>query len=96
MRFALSEDQGLLQDSITRALADSTRFEIFERIAARDELACVALKAQLSISPATLSHHIKELAGAGLVKSRPQGKCIHLSANRRTWLAYVRRLKRTL
>jgi ArsR family transcriptional regulator, arsenate/arsenite/antimonite-responsive transcriptional repressor len=81
---------------ITKALGDSTRFEIFERIAALDELACAELKTQLSITPATLSHHIKELASAGLIKSRQQGKCIHLAANRKVWRAYLQSLKKVL
>jgi ArsR family transcriptional regulator len=81
---------------ITRALGDGTRFEIFERITARDELPCIDLKKQLSITAATLSHHIKELADAGLIQTRQQGKCVHLSADRRTWLAYLRRLKKIL
>ena len=79
---------------ITKALGDPTRFEIFERIAARDELACLYLKGKLPITPATLSHHLKELASAGLIKSRQEGKCVHLSANRKLWRAYVDSLKK--
>ena len=52
---------------ITKALADPIRFEIFQRIAASDEMACSLLKSKLPISAATLSHHIKELTNAGLI-----------------------------
>lgn len=81
---------------IARALGDPTRLEIFERIAAREELACADLKTRLPITPATLSHHIKELTKAGLIKNRRQGKCSHLSANAQVWRAYLDHLKKLL
>jgi ArsR family transcriptional regulator len=81
---------------IARALGDPTRLEIFERIAARDELACADLKIRLPITPATLSHHIKELTKAGLIKNRRQGKCSHLSANSQVWRAYLDHLRKLL
>ena len=44
---------------ITRALVDSRRFDILERIAsAQGEISCVSLRAKLPISRATLSHHL--------------------------------------
>jgi hypothetical protein len=42
---------------ITKALVDSRRFDILERVAtAKNEISCVALKAEIPISRATLSH----------------------------------------
>jgi ArsR family transcriptional regulator len=81
---------------IAKALGDPTRLEIFQRIAAREELACAELKTRLPITPATLSHHIKELTKAGLIKNRRQGKCSHLSANPQVWRAYLDHLKKFL
>jgi ArsR family transcriptional regulator len=81
---------------ITKMLVDSRRFDILERIAsAEDEISCLGLKAELPISRATLSHHIKELATAGLIDIRRKSKSIFLRMRRKTWREYVKRLSRT-
>ena len=80
---------------ITRLLADPTRFDIFERIAnCNDELACVDLRSQLKITPATLSHHLRELSDAGLIEARRQAKFMHMKVNRKTWKAYLAHLRK--
>ena len=80
---------------ITRLLADRTRFEIFGRIAkCRDEMACVDLRSCLKITAATLSHHLKELADAGLVEARREAKYVHLKVNQKTWKDYLGHLKK--
>lgn len=63
---------------ISKALADPQRFDILERIAAARplELACKQLVQDLSISQATISHHLKELAEAGLVEGRRDGQFV--------------------
>jgi ArsR family transcriptional regulator len=76
--------------NITRLLADPTRFEIFERIAqCSDEMACADLRSFLTVTPATLSHHLKELADAKLIKARRAAKFMHLKVNRKTWKAWL-------
>jgi ArsR family transcriptional regulator, arsenate/arsenite/antimonite-responsive transcriptional repressor len=66
--------------AILKALADPKRFELLERIArASCPLGCSELRPALAISPATLSHHIKELERAGLVKVTREGKFHFLS-----------------
>jgi ArsR family transcriptional regulator, arsenate/arsenite/antimonite-responsive transcriptional repressor len=61
--------------AVLKALADPRRFELLERIAkAGCPMGCSAALAALSISPATLSHHIKELETAGLIEVRREGK----------------------
>jgi len=57
---------------ISKALADPRRLEIFERIAAADEVACAVLVEQFPVTQATMSHHVKELVNAGLIKIRRQ------------------------
>jgi ArsR family transcriptional regulator len=80
---------------ITRALVDSRRFEILERIAsAQDEISCLTLKAEIPISRATLSHHIKELATAGLIEIRRESKYMFLRMRRKTWSQYMKRLSK--
>lgn len=60
---------------IAKALADRRRFEVFEIIArAGDEVCCGAIKDCFTVSQATSSHHLKELADAGLVGPRAAGQ----------------------
>jgi len=80
---------------ITRALVDGRRFEILERIAAvKDEISCIDLRAEVPISRATLSHHIKELATAGLIETRRESKYMFLRMRRKTWNEYMKRLSK--
>ena len=66
--------------AILKALADPKRFELLERIAkASCPLGCTDARAALAISPATLSHHIKELETAGLIQVARNGKFHYLS-----------------
>jgi ArsR family transcriptional regulator, arsenate/arsenite/antimonite-responsive transcriptional repressor len=65
---------------ILKALADPRRFELLERIAkAQCPLGCADALTALEISPATLSHHVKELETAGLIEVRREGKFAYLS-----------------
>jgi ArsR family transcriptional regulator len=66
--------------ALLKALADPKRFELLERIAkASCPLGCMEARSALAISPATLSHHIKELETAGLISIRREGKFHFLS-----------------
>ena len=66
--------------AILKALADPKRFEILERVAkAPCPMACAVVRPALSISPATLSHHVKELEAAGLIRIEREGKFHFLS-----------------
>jgi ArsR family transcriptional regulator len=79
---------------IAKALADSRRFDILERIAAtKDEISCIDLRAEIPISRATLSHHLKELATAGLIETRRESKYMFLRMRRNIWSQYVKRLR---
>ena len=77
---------------IARVLADPRRFEILTRIADSKELACNDLKGCVGITPATLSHHIKELSDADLVEVRREGKFMHMRMRRDVWKDYLSRL----
>jgi ArsR family transcriptional regulator len=63
-----------------KALADPHRFELLQRIArAGCPLGCAQALSALSISAATLSHHVKELEAAGLIAIRREGKFAYLT-----------------
>lgn len=65
--------------AILKALADPKRFELLEHIAHAKCLGCTQAHEALAISPATLSHHIKELHTSGLIDVRREGKFAFLS-----------------
>ena len=66
--------------TVLKALADPNRFELLQRIAnSKCPLGCSEALSALAISPATLSHHVKELQTAGLVHVKREGKFIFLS-----------------
>jgi ArsR family transcriptional regulator, arsenate/arsenite/antimonite-responsive transcriptional repressor len=85
----LSDDQMQL---IARALADPRRFAILQQIARHDATACGSLEEQKILSPATISHHIKELADAGLIEVQRDGRCASLILQRDVWNAYIEQL----
>ncbi len=91
MKMALSDAQF---HRISKVLADKRRFEILTRIADEKELACNDLKGCISITAATLSHHINELSDANLVEVRREGKFAHLKLRRDVWKEYLSRLSK--
>jgi len=58
---------------VAKALADPTRWRLLQAIAAGDEIACAELVARSGLSQATVSHHLKVLAEAGLISVRRSG-----------------------
>lgn len=64
------------------ALAQETRLGVFRLLvrAGPKGVAAGRLAAHLDVPPATLSFHLKELANAGLVQARQQGRHVHYSA----------------
>ena len=65
------------------ALAQESRLAIFRLLveAGPAGLSVGEIGAPLDIAPATLSFHLKELANAGLVASRQEGRFIYYSAD---------------
>jgi len=78
--------------AINRAIADPRRYEILQRIAASQECTCVELRETFPISPATLSHHLKELESAGLISIPREGKFAYPTFRRDVWNSYLAKL----
>lgn len=78
--------------AISRALAEPRRFAMLQQIARGPSMNCSALEEQEHISPATISHHIKELQEAGLIDLEREGRCANLSLRRDVWDAYLKHL----
>ena len=78
--------------TISWAVADPRRFAMLQDIARQPVLACSGLSAQECLSPATISHHLKELQAAGLVDVGREGRELRLTLRRDVWAAYLRDL----
>jgi ArsR family transcriptional regulator len=91
---ALTEDQLQL---IARALADPRRYEILKHLGDYEKaLACGEVLNCIDISPATLSHHMKELKTAGLIQVVRKGKFVSYLLKRDVLEAFFNRLRKDL
>jgi len=84
---ALTQEQ---VQAIARALADPRRYEILRQLGAvADVVQCGRLLGCVGVSAATLSHHMKELEEAGLVKATRDGKYRNYTLRRDVLTAYL-------
>ena len=81
-------------ERISKALADQTRLRIFEAISARCDMTCGELVNLRSVTPATISHHLKVLLDAGLIECRKDGQFVHSRVVPETIEAYSTALAR--
>ena len=81
-------------ERISKALADTTRLQIFEAISARCDMTCGELVNLRGVTPATISHHLKILTDAGLIECRKDGQFVHSRAVPETIAVYSAALAR--
>jgi len=74
------DDQTLVR--IVKALADRTRLRMVRQIARAGELSCGSVGSLFHLSQPTVSHHLKILAGCGLLMVRREGQRVLLSVDR--------------
>jgi len=73
--------------SICKALSDVNRLHIVQNLTRGEKCACELLK-NLQITQPTLSHHMKILSEADLVKTHKAGKWMHYELNCEVLTAY--------
>jgi len=79
---------------VAKALSDPTRYELLRRIAAEGEINCRDLTVLFEVSQATVSHHLKILTDAGLVRARREGQFHYFSVSPRALPGHAAALAR--
>ncbi len=79
--------------AIGRALADPRRYAILMQLAGHvPGTPCAVVRECMEISPATLSHHMRELRLAGLVGEVREGRNVSYVLRREVMESYLRQL----
>ena len=79
---------------VAKALSDPRRMALLEAIGSADEFPCHRLCEQFPVSKGTISHHMKELLRAGLIRARREGQFMNYEVCRDTLTAYTNELTR--
>ena len=75
---------------IAKALSDSRRYDLLRQIgSSASSMPCTAIQELHPVSAPTLSHHMKELETAGLVRAVREGKFVSYTLRRDILQAYT-------
>ncbi len=78
---------------IAKAVSDPTRLRMLREIAAVGEISCGELGRRFPISQPTVSHHLKVLEDAGLIRTRRDGQFHYVRAVRGVLVEFSRSLE---
>jgi ArsR family transcriptional regulator len=80
---SLSDEEVDATATLFKALADPTRVRLINLLANSAEPVCVCvMNAEFDLSQPTLSHHLKKLTAAGLLKREQRGTWAYFSIDR--------------
>lgn len=77
---------------IAKALADPTRHRILQEIRAAGEMTCSDVCDGFRLAQPTISHHLKTLAAAGIIRVRADGQYHVLSVDEDVMREFARQL----
>lgn len=81
---------------VAKALSDPRRVSLLEAIGSASEFPCHRLCEEFPVTKGTISHHMKELLRAGLIRARRDGQFKYFEVCRETITAYTEELKRRM
>ncbi len=84
---------------IQKALAEPNRMEIIELVRELNTgggIICSTVLERTGVSQSTFSHHVSELADAGLITGVKNGRTMLLSVNQQLITEYLEELKRKI
>ncbi|MDI6891929.1 MAG: metalloregulator ArsR/SmtB family transcription factor [Actinomycetota bacterium] len=68
---------------ILKALADETRFEMVRALTNKREVSCMRITMKFSLSRPALSHHLRILKEAGIIRARKEGQYYYFTLDRK-------------
>jgi ArsR family transcriptional regulator len=74
---------------IAKALADPTRLRMLREVRKAGSLTCSQVCGLFALRQPTISHHVRTLEGAGLLRVRKRGAFHELSVDEATLRAFV-------
>jgi ArsR family transcriptional regulator, arsenate/arsenite/antimonite-responsive transcriptional repressor len=77
---------------ISKALADPTRLQIYQGIAAQPDMYCGEIIEKHRLTAGTVSHHLRILMEAELIECRREGQFVHTRVIPKTMQEYTQAL----